>query len=429
MPSLWNAPRALTPVQATVTVPGSKSVTNRALVLAALADGPSRIDDALIARDTSLMITALRSLGTSIDGDSTSLTIEPAALRGPAAIDCGLAGTVMRFVPAVAALATGDIAFDGDERARSRPMSPVIDALRQLGTTVDDHGSGSLPFTVHATGRVTGDDVTLDASASSQFVSALLLAGARYDNGITVRHRGTAVPSMPHIDMSVAMLRERGVTVDVDVSDPSTATWTVHPGNIAAVDVRVEPDLSNAAPFLAAAAITGGRVTITGWPRSTTQAGDALRTLLADMGCTVMLDDAGLTLTGPAQLLGIDVDLHDVGELTPVIAALAALASTPSTLRGIAHLRGHETDRLAALEHDLGVVGADVTQTDDGLRIAPATLHEGAWLAYDDHRMATAGAVLGLVVDGITVDDISTTAKTLPDFPSRWAALIGTGTA
>jgi 3-phosphoshikimate 1-carboxyvinyltransferase len=429
--SAWLAPYAPNAISGTVTVPGSKSQTNRAFVLAAIADGPSRIERALLARDTELMIAALRAIGIGIDYADGVHAVTPFKPHGPASVDCGLAGTVMRFMPAVAALANGDINFDGDPRARQRPMGPVIDALRQLGVTIDDDNRGALPFTVRGTSHVSGHEVTLDASASSQFVSALLLAGARYDHGLTVYHQGPPVPSMPHIDMTVAMLRERGVEVSVDASDTTAASWRVEPGPIAAITTAIEPDLSNAAPFLAAAAVTGGEVTIRDWPRSTTQAGDSLRELFAQMGCTVAVAADGLTLKGPKQLTGIDVDLHDVGELAPVIAAVAALADSPSTLRGIAHLRGHETDRLAALEAELRGVGARAHQTPDGLVIEPAPLNAAVWHSYEDHRMATAGAVIGLVVDGMQVDDIATTSKTLPDFPGMWAELLGTanGTA
>ena len=406
-------------------------MTNRALILAALADGSSIIREPLIARDTLLMIDALRSLGTGIDISSGAITVTPAELAGPATVDCGLAGTVMRFVPAVAALATGPVTFDGDPRARERPMGPVIDALKQLDVAVDDGGRAALPFTVHGRGHVAADTVTIDASASSQFVSGLLLAGARYDRGLVVTHRGAPVPSMPHIEMTVAMLRDRGVEVDADLTDASRAQWRVSAGAIAAIPITVEPDLSNAAPFLAAAAATGGTVTVAGWPSETTQAGDALRELLMAMGCVVTLDSRGLTVQGPARLSGIDVDLHDVGELTPVIAALAGLAASPSSLRGIGHLRGHETDRLAALEADLSAVGVNARQTEDGLDIGPtanlSTLHGALWSSHDDHRMATAGAVIGLVVDGVRVDDIATTAKTLPDFVERWGTLVADG--
>ena len=423
----WPAPVAHEPVRAVVTVPGSKSLTNRALVLAALADGPSTISGALRARDTVLMGHALVALGTGIDGlDSVGpLHVTPRALRGPAHVDCGLAGTVMRFVPPVASLASGDVRFDGDPRARVRPMSAVIDALESLGVEVDDDARRTLPFTVKGTGSVRGGEVTIDASASSQFVSGLLLSAPRFERGVVVRHRGAPLPSMPHVDMSVALLREHGIVVEVDADDPSAATWTVHPGVVRALDRAVEPDLSNAAPFLAAAAVTGGSVTITGWPTSTTQPGDALRDLLGRMGADISLDDSGLTVGGGSSLVGIDADLHDVGELAPVLAVVCALASSPSHLRGIAHLRGHETDRLDALARELTRLGGDVRQTDDGLVITPKPLHGGVFETYDDHRMATAGAVLGLVVPGVEVVDVATTGKTLPGFVGMWTSMLG----
>jgi 3-phosphoshikimate 1-carboxyvinyltransferase len=423
----WPAPLASAPVRAVVEVPGSKSVTNRALLLAALADGPSRIGGALRARDTRLMARALAALGPDVagmDGDG-DVMVTPAPITGPAHVDCGLAGTVMRFVPPVAALADGDVRFDGDPRARVRPMAGVITALEQLGVRIDDDGRGTLPFTVQGAGRVPGGEVELDASASSQFVSALLLSAARFDAGVVVRHRGGPVPSLPHIDMTVAMLREHGVVVEVDAADPTAATWTVHPGPVRALDRVVEPDLSNAAPFLAAAVVTGGTVTVPGWPASTTQAGDALRDLLARAGAQVELDADGLTVTGGGAVHGLDADLRDVGELTPVLAAVCAVAQTPSRLRGIAHLRGHETDRLAALAREINRLGGSVRETDDGLEITPRPLHAGVFETYDDHRMATAGAVLGLVVPGVEVVDVATTAKTLPGFVDLWGSMLG----
>jgi 3-phosphoshikimate 1-carboxyvinyltransferase len=423
----WPAPVAHEPVRAVVSVPGSKSITNRALVLAALSDGPSTITGALRARDTVLMGSALAALGVGIEGlEATGpVRVAPQPLRGPAHVDCGLAGTVMRFVPPVAALATGDVRFDGDPRARVRPMVAVIGALEALGVEVDDDARGTLPFTVKGTGSVRGGEVTIDASASSQFVSALLLSAPRFERGVVVRHRGAPLPSMPHVDMSVALLREHGVQVEVDAADPSAATWVVHPGPVRVLDRVVEPDLSNAAPFLAAAAVTGGRVTVTGWPTSTTQPGDALRELFAQMGADVSLGPDGLTVAGTGTLLGVDADLHDVGELTPVLAAVCALASTPSHLRGIAHLRGHETDRLDALARELTRMGGDVEQTADGLLIRPKPLHGKVFETYDDHRMATAGAVLGLVVPGVEVVDVATTGKTLPGFPRMWTSMLG----
>ncbi len=418
-------------MRAVVEVPGSKSLTNRALLLAALSDGPSTVSGSLRARDTLLMGRALASLGTSVEGlDSDGpVRVVPSALHGPAHVDCGLAGTVMRFVPPVAGLADGDIRFDGDPRARVRPMDVVIGSLEQLGVEVDDDGRGTLPFTVKGSGAVRGGVVEVDASASSQFVSGLLLSGARFDEGVVVRHRGGPLPSMPHVAMSVELLREHGVVVDVDDSDPRAATWRVHPGPVRALDRVVEPDLSNAAPFLAAALVTGGRVTVPSWPARTTQAGDALRDLLASMGAEVVLDSDGLTVTGTGTVVGIDADLHDVGELTPVLAVACAVASGPSRLRGIAHLRGHETDRLAALAAEITRLGGDVAETDDGLVIRPRPLHGGTFESYDDHRMATAGAVLGLVVPGVEVTDVGTTAKTLPEFVAMWDSMLGSTVA
>lgn len=421
-PALWPAPTAPHPVDATITLPGSKSVTNRALILAALASSPSTITGPLVARDTRLMAAALRTLGAGIEEGREAWHVTPADFTTGGHVDCGLAGTVMRFVPPAAALTHGDVSFDGDEHARKRPMNVILEALRTLGADVDDStGSrGTLPFTIRGTGRVRGGEITVDASASSQFISGLLLSAARYDQGAVIQHAGPPIPSMPHIDMSVAMLRDRGVRVD----QPQTFTWRVHPGRVTGLDTVVEPDLSNAAPFLAAAMVTAGTVRIPRWPHATTQPGDQLRDLLTRMGATCVLDD-GLTVTGSGTVHGIDADLHDVGELTPVLAALAAIADTPSHLRGIAHLRGHETDRLAALAREIVKLGGDITETSDGLTIRPKPLRGGVFHSYDDHRMAQAGAVLGLAVPGIQVENIATTAKTLPDFPGMWAAMIG----
>ncbi|MFC0109869.1 3-phosphoshikimate 1-carboxyvinyltransferase [Kibdelosporangium aridum] len=416
----WVAPVSATPVRATVSIPGSKSITNRALILAVLADGPSSIRTPLRSRDTNLMAAALRTLGAQIADEGEDWLVTPAALRGPADVDCGLAGTVMRFLPPAAAIGQGEIRFDGDEQARDRPMGTILDALRGLGADIT---GDRLPFTLHGKGSLPGGEVTIDASASSQFVSGLLLSGPRYDKGLTVQHDGKPVPSMPHIEMTVQMLRAAGV----DVNDSETNTWHVQPGPIRGREWVVEPDLSNATPFLAAAAVTGGRVTIAGWPSQTTQPGDDIRGILEQMGCDVELDANGLTVTGPDRLSGVDADLHEVGELTPTIAALAALADGKSVLRGIAHLRGHETDRLAALAEDLNGLGGDVEETEDGLIIRPRALHGGGWKAFADHRMATAGAILGLVVTGVEVDDIATTNKTIPDFPGLWAQMLGGG--
>ena len=407
-------------------MPGSKSLTNRYLVLAALANGTSRLRRPLRSRDTLLMAAGLRSLGASVtdlpgsDPVCDDWLIEPASLSGATSVDCGLAGTVMRFLPPVAALADGPVAFDGDARARNRPMAPVIGALRTLGAKIDDDGRGTLPFTVEGSRRMPGGPVTLDASASSQFISALLLAGPRYEQGVTVHHDGPPVPSEPHIEMTVELLRDCGVIVD----DSEANTWRVAPSQIYPLDVEVEPDLSNAAAFLAAAVVTGGIVRVPGWPQHTTQAGDAIRNIFDAMGADVLLERPGLTVTGDRQISGLDVDLHDAGELTPVIIAVAALAESPSRIRGIAHLRGHETDRLAALVTEINALGGSIEETEDGLRITPKPLQGGLFRTYDDHRMAMAAAVLGLRVPGVVIENVETTDKTLPEFAARWTRMV-----
>jgi 3-phosphoshikimate 1-carboxyvinyltransferase len=423
----WTAPHATAPVRATVTVPGSKSQTNRALLLAALAaaqgQGPSTIGGALRSRDTDLMIGALRTLGLRVDGPGSDLTVSGRIAPAPGAtVDCGLAGTVLRFVPPLAALADSVVEFDGDEQARARPIAPLLDALRGLGVKID--GSG-LPFRVHGGGSVAGGAVAIDASASSQFVSGLLLSAASFTEGLTVQHTGSAVPSAPHIAMTIVMLRQAGVDVDDSVAN----RWRVRAGAIAARRWEVEPDLTNAVPFLAAAVVSGGTVRITGWPASSVQPAENILGVLGKLNAVVTQTDSFLQVSGSADYAGFDVDLRAVGELTPSVAALAALATpgSVSRLSGIAHLRGHETDRLAALSAEINRLGGDCTETPDGLVITAKPLHPGTWRAYADHRMAMAGAIVGLRVAGVRVDDIGSTGKTLPEFPRLWADMLEPG--
>jgi len=416
----WPAPTASQPVDATVSLPGSKSQTNRALPIAALADSPSVVRRALRSRDTDLMAGALRALGIAVEDSGQDWTVTPTALRGAADIECGLAGTVARFALALASLATGTVQFDGAPRARERPLRPLVEGLRQLGVTVDDDGRGTLPLSIIGKGSVRGGDVTIDSSTSSQFISALLLIAPKADDEIVLRHRGAALPSEPHIAMTVSMLRERGITIDAT----EYGTWRVAPGTIAGGVIDIEPDLSNAGPFLAAAMVTAGSIHIAGWPHHTSQPGDAFRGLLRDMGATVTVDETGLTLRGASTIHGVDVDLRENSELTPTIAALACFADAPSTLRGIGHIRGHETDRLAALAKEINGLGGDVTETDDGLIIKPKPLRGGIFGTHDDHRLATTAAVLGLVVPGVLVENIATTAKTMPTFVDLWESLL-----
>ncbi len=491
----WHAPAASGPVRAVLRLPGSKSMTNRALVLAALADGPATIRDPLRARDTDLMAAALRALGATIeaaggssdDGASPapSWLVTPAAPAGAgpggtarggtgpggtarggtgpggtahggtgpggtahggtgpapagsgrrATVNVGNAGTVLRFVPPVAALTAAEVDFHGDDRASARPVGPLLAALRELGATIDDGGRGAIPFTVRGRGAVRGGTVTLDASASSQLVSGLLLAAPRYDKGAEIRHDGPRLPSAPHLAMTVHMLREAGADVETGSRKPGgtgavghvTDIWRVHPGALAPGTVTVEPDLSNAGPFLAAALVTAGTVTVAGWPARTTQPAAQILDVLTQMGavCTATAD--GMQVTGPGEIRGVTADLRDVSELTPVLTAVAALASGPSVFTGIGHQRAQESNRLAALAREISALGGDVTELADGLEIRPRPLRgDGAvFTSYHDHRLVMAAAVLGLAVPGLRVQNAATVGKTFPGFTSSWAAMLG----
>lgn len=419
----WPAVRAHGQVSGQVVVPGSKSQTNRALLLAGLAQSPSDLDGVLDSRDTELMRAGLAGLGVGFQdlAPGRVRVLPPHQLHAAiSAIDCGLAGTVMRFLPAAAALAPGSTRFIGDPAASARPVAPVLDGLRQLGVGVD---ADRLPFFLEVPRTLTGRRVTIDSSGSSQFISALLLSGARYPGGLDLRHVGPSIPSAPHIQMTCQMLAERGVHVDTSEADH----WLIAPGPVAALDATVEPDLTNAAVFLAAAMATGGSVSVPGWPGRTTQPGAEFLDIARLMGAAVDLSDQTVTVTGPPQLNGTDIDLHEASELTPVVAALAVLAEGRSEIHGVAHIRGHETDRLAALETELSALGAVIRQTPDGLVIeghGPGSLHGAAVCCHADHRMAHAEALIGLVADGVVLDDISCTSKAMPGFPQMWLRLV-----
>ena len=428
--SNWSAPfrsgltAASKPISAIVTIPGSKSATNRALILAALATTPSRIRKPLSSRDTDLMVKGLQSLGCKIEQIKTDQGFDyqviPGKLTGPTQIDVGNAGTVMRFLPPIAALATGLIHFDGDERSHQRPIEPVLSALEQLGVSVEHNNKYKLPITINGAGKIKGGTVEIDASASSQFVSALLLVAPATQEGITIKNIGPSLPSAPHIEMTIQMLEKFGATVQRTAS-----SWSVQPCQLIGQDLVIEPDLSNAAPFMAAAMICGGSVQVSDWPLSTTQPGDQLRSIFTKMGAKVELNASGLTITGSGKIDGIDIDLGDVGELTPSIAAVASLATTPSALRGISHLRLHETDRLSALANEINNLGGSVTEGPGDLIIKPGKMNASQiFRSYEDHRMATAGAIIGLAVEGVIVENIETTRKTLSDFPGMWQGML-----
>ncbi|MFM8205753.1 MAG: 3-phosphoshikimate 1-carboxyvinyltransferase [Actinomycetales bacterium] len=419
----WSAPyRDAAPILATLTIPGSKSVTNRALILAAIADSPSRLRQPLHSRDTELMIRGLQALGIKIEiieeNQSRDIQVTPAPLFGPANIDVGNAGTVMRFLLPIAALTNGLVHFDGDPRSHERPIAPLIKALEDLGASIDHKGRYSLPLTINGNGKLNGREVSVDTSKSSQFLSALMLVAPKLQDGLTIRNIGSTLPSLPHIEMTIAMLEQFGATVN------SADSWEIS-GRLTGQDLIIEPDLSNAAPFMAAPMICGGTVVIKDWPKKTTQPGDRLREIFSKMGAKIEFVADGLSVTGSGKISGIDINLSNEGELTPVIAAVAALADTPSKLSGIGHLRLHETDRLAALNRELTNLGSKVVEGENYLEIYPAKLHGGIFHTYEDHRLATAGAVIGLAIPDIEVENIETTRKTLPDFVGLWRELLG----
>ena len=439
----WAAPAAASALTATVDLPGSKSITNRALVLAALADTATTVIRPLKARDTELMAGAIIALGAAVvrdaavgdavaaAADGEAWRVSPGIASGPVRVEVGNAGTVLRFVPPVAALAAGDVEFTGDPRASARPAGQLLSGLRQAGVEISDGGRGSVPFVVHGRGRVRGGAVTLDASSSSQLVSGLLLAAPRYERGIEISHRGERIPSAPHIAMTVAMLGAAGAVVETGTAgrggEPVPDFWRVRPGRLAPATITVEPDLSNAAPFLAAAVVTGGRVTIPRLPADSLQAVGQIMDVLEQMGAVCRRTPAGLQVEGTGRIRGISADLRDINELAPVLTALAALADSPSELTGIGHMRFHESDRLAVLAGEIGALGGHVTELPDGLAVLPRPLRAGTepFDSHDDHRMVMAAAVLGLAVPGLRIRNAVTVGKTFPGFLSLWSQLFG----
>jgi 3-phosphoshikimate 1-carboxyvinyltransferase len=423
-------------------------MTNRALVLAALSGAPVDIIGPLIARDTQLMAAALRTLGWRIDELAGVWHVEPGAAsdRRAIEIDVGNAGTVLRFLPAVAALTEMDVTFRGDRRVAERPVAPLLTALAALGAEISYPSGGTFPFVVHGRGTLHGGAITLDASSSSQLISGLLLSAPRFETGAVVGHAGPPLPSLPHIEMTIGMLRACGANAGAaEGSDlgprqlTSVATtpagqtgtsggqfsrcgWHVTPGPIVANEISIEPDLSNAVPFLAAALATGGEVTVADWPADSLQPAERIIEVLTAMGADVRLTPEGLRVSGSGRINGVGADLSAVGELTPVLTALAALASSPSEFTGIGHLRRHESDRLAALASEIGKLGGEVTELADGLAVNPRPLRADGVVfdSHDDHRLVMAAAVLGLVTGGLRVHNAATVGKTFPEFSTYW---------
>jgi 3-phosphoshikimate 1-carboxyvinyltransferase len=433
----WQAPEPVGPLNANVPIPGSKSLSNRYLVLAAAGRKSVELRGLLRSRDTELMISALETLGVRITAnhsDPTTVRVEAPSdgrYQGNVTIDCGLAGTVMRFVPGLAMSADGPVTFDGDSQAYQRPMAPLLDGLRQLGADIVFHGQqGYLPFTLTPPQHWNSGKISIDASASSQFISGLLLTASTFPHGIILKHTGKRLPSLPHIRMTVDDVKHAGVQIK---AHEYQREWLVEPGPVQLpFIVGIEPDLSNAAPFLGAALLAGGSVEVPHWPEHTTQPGGLLPGYLQALGAKVeMIPDQGqllckVTSDGTIHGLG-DFDLSAAGEIAPSLAALLVFADAPTRMLGIGHLRGHETNRLAALVEEINRIGAHAEELPEGIAITPVpqeSLHPAELRSYADHRMATFAAMLGLRVHGITVDDIGTTSKTLPEFVDMWHSLL-----
>ena len=436
MDSYWEAPVPTGPLRATVILPGSKSQTSRALVIGTIAESPTVVRGALASRDSYLAAMAMAHFGAGFDFEAERnevLITPPKQLRGWGTIDCGLAGTVMRFAPALAAFANGTTRFVGDVAAEKRPLAPLTDALKTIGAKVRFQGAkGHLPLKVrgiYTESEYPDQDpwdeplknVEVDTTSSSQYLSALLLASPLFGRPALLRAEGR-LPSWPYVAMSLEMLAEQGV----EIVSKSSSSWLTSPTRPKGVPIDIEPDLSNAGPFLAAALLTGGSVTISGWPRRTDQVGKYWLELLPRFGATLAFSSAGLTVSAPTGLTwpGMEFDLAPCGELAPTVAALCLFASSPSTILGVGHLRGHETDRLEALACEIRKLGGKARVLRDGLRITPGQYHPADLASYDDHRMATFGAIVGLRVPGCRVNNIGTTAKTLPHFPARWDAML-----
>jgi 3-phosphoshikimate 1-carboxyvinyltransferase len=408
-------------VDADVQIPGSKSLTNRALVLASLADGTSTLGGALVADDTEAMAAAMTQLGAVVDlrSDRCTVTGFGGRLRpGPIDIDARLSGTTARFVLPVLTLGDGPYLLDGAQPLRDRPMGPSIEALRRLGAQVDDSDRpGHLPVVVRA-GTLQGDGVGVDGVLSSQFTSGLLLAAAAMPDGLAVDLLGPVV-SRPYLEMTLAVLRAFGVDAG---SDGERRLW-VRPGGLQPTDYRIEPDASAASYFLAAAAICGGRVRVGDLGSASLQGDARFAELLERMGAEVHQGPHVTEVRGTGHLRGIDADLTDLPDMAQTLAAVAVFADGPTRVRGVEVIRGHETDRIAAVVTELGRCGIEADEHDDGFTVHPGTPRPARIETYRDHRMAMSFSLLGLRVPGIEIVDPGCVAKTFPDFFDHLARL------
>jgi 3-phosphoshikimate 1-carboxyvinyltransferase len=399
-------------LDATVVLHGSKSLTNRALVAASLADGTSRLEGALVADDTEAMVEGVRALGADVAVDAEALVVTGGARPdGPVAMDARLSGTTARFLLPVLALGRGPASLDGGPPLRSRPMGPLLDALRSRGASVE---GDALPVTVR--GPLQGGTVRLAGDVSSQFLSGLLLAAPRVDGGLRVELT-TPLVSAPYVTMTAAVMRAFGVEVEEDDD-----AWVVAEQRYRPTTYEVEPDASAASYFFAAAVLTGGRVTVPGLGPASVQGDLAFVDVLERMGAVVERRTDRTTVAAAERLTGVDVDLSALSDMAQTLAAVAVFADSPTRVRGIGFVRGKETDRLAAVVRELRRVGVRAEETDDGFVVHPGSPQPAVISTYDDHRMAMSFALLGLRVPGIAIADPGCVAKT---FPGYWDALDG----
>jgi 3-phosphoshikimate 1-carboxyvinyltransferase len=404
------------PLRASIRPPGSKSITNRALICAALAEGESLLTGALDSEDTQVMIAAMDKLGIAVEHDPTAATVRVVGCGGrlpTANTDLYVAnsGTTVRFLTAMLALGHGTYRLDGTARMQQRPIGDLLDALRQLGANaVSETGTSCPPVVVYAQG-LAGGSATVAGDISSQFLSGLLMAAPYAKADVELVVQGELV-SRPYIDMTLAVMASFGVCVGADASSRFTIAA---PQRYRARPYDVEPDASAASYFFAAAAITRGEVTVEGLSRNSLQGDVAFCDCLEQMGCTIQYEQNRITVTG-RPLCGIEVDMNAISDTVQTLGAVALFADGPTTIRGVAHIRHKETDRIHALAVELRKLGAEVEERADGLKITPRPLHSAQIDTYDDHRMAMSLALVGLAVPGVVIRDPGCTAKTYPQF-------------
>lgn len=426
LPAVLAIPVAAQPVEGSVSLPGSKSISNRVLPLAALADGTSTLHGLLDSDDTRHMLTALQALGFAVAVDWDAARVEITGQRGTIPADhadlfLGNSGTSVRFLAAVAALGHGDFRIDGTQRMRERPLGPLVDGLRSVGVEITDEGiPGNPPLVIHAAG-LAGGTIRMRGDLSSQYFSALAMVAPYARTPLVIEVEGTLV-SKPYLDMTAATMRDFGV----DLSRDGYERFWAAPGQVyTARDYLIEPDASAASYFLALAAVTGGTVTVERLGAGSIQGDMAFVDVLQRMGCDVSQTDTSTTVRGPQQLRAIDVDMNAISDTVPTLAAIAPFADGPITITNVEHIRHKETDRVSAVVTELRRMGIVVEERADGVTIQPGTPQPATIETYDDHRMAMSFALTGVRSGGIRIADPACVAKTVPTFWQLLFPLLG----